>query len=364
MARPTEVVIDSAAARHNLAEVRQRAPDSHVLAVIKANGYGHGLLPMARAFDAADAFGVACLEEAGALRDAGVTKPILLLEGPFEAAELADIAELELDVAIHTAEQVVMLESLPKSLPGRIWLKVDTGMHRLGFPPETVPGIFARLLQCVAHPEDLILMTHFANANDGEHDLNRVQLDRFEALQRQLGIESGRHPRSAANSGATCSLIEAHYEWLRPGIMLYGISPQQGGQGPREGLIPVMTLRSRLISVRRIRAGETVGYGGVWRCPEDMPVGVVALGYGDGYPRSASGAPVLVNGVRTQVIGVPSMDMVTVDLRPVPEAAVGDPVTFWGPALPVEQVAAAAGTIAYELLSGMRDRARYVYVNE
>lgn len=364
MARPTEVVIDIAAARHNLCEVRRRAPGSRVLAVVKANGYGHGLLPMARAFADADAYGVACLEEAGALREAGVTQPILLLEGPFEAAELPTIAALELDVAIHSGEQVAMLEALGVPLPGRIWLKIDTGMHRLGFAPEEAPGVHARLSRCVRDARDLILMTHFANANDGGHDLNRVQLDRFEALQRQLGIEPGRHLRSAANSGATCCLPGAHYEWLRPGIMLYGVSPRQGRQGVEEGLRPVMTLRSRLISVRRIRAGETVGYGGVWRCPEEMPVGVVALGYGDGYPRAASGAPLLVRGVRTHVIGVPSMDMVTVDLRPVPDARVGDPVTFWGPDLAVEEVASAAGTIAYELLSSMRDRARYLYLND
>lgn len=363
MARPTEVVIDLAAARHNLSRVRALAPRSRVLAVIKANGYGHGLLAMARAFAAADAFGVACLEEARALREAGVRKPLLLLEGPFEAAELNDIKALDLDIAVHTVEQVEMLEAAAKPFGGRIWLKIDTGMHRLGFAPESVLGVYSRLLRILPRPDQLILMTHFANAHDGQHDLNRLQLDRFEVLQRQLGPAVGRHQRSAANSGATSHLPAAHYEWLRPGIMLYGVSPGRGRVEVEDGLRPVMTLRSRLISVRQLAEGETVGYGGAWRCPEPMPVGVVALGYGDGYPRAASGAPVLVKGARTQVIGVPSMDMVTVDLRPAPEAAVGDEVVFWGAGLPVEEVAGHAGTIAYELLASMRERARHVHID-
>lgn len=363
MARPATVEIDLAAARHNLARVRELAPRSEVLAIVKANAYGHGLTRMAGALDDADAFGVACIEEAGVLRAAGCKHRLLLLEGPFTASELADVRELDLDLVIHNADQIAMLEGAPPGACFRTWLKIDTGMHRLGFAPADVSGVHARLRALACTESEIVLMTHFANAHAPEDAMNRAQLDHFNAVRAELGEFAMNDALSAANSGATLAMPEAHFDWVRPGLMLYGISPFPERSGREDGLEPVMTVRSELISVRTIDKGETVGYGAHWRCPEAMPVGVAALGYGDGYPRAASGAPVLVKGTRTQVIGMPSMDMVTVDLRGVEAPKVGDDVVFWGGALPVEEVARHCGTIPYELVSGVRARARHVEVN-
>ena len=350
MTRPARVIINPDAARHNLACVRERAPGARILAVIKADGYGHGISRMARLFEAADAFAVAALEEAVILREAGVDKPVVLLEGPFEAAELAPIEHLRLDLVVHTHEQLAMLERL--SAPLGIWLKFDTGMHRLGF----APGDFERAVAGARrHARPLRFMTHFANTHHRNDASVARQIACFSALMGAAEAE-----RSLANSGAVLGYPQAHADWVRPGLMLYGVSPFDGENAHALGLRPVMTLRSRLIAVRTVRAGEAVGYGGAFVCPEDMPIGVVAYGYGDGYPRHAgTGTPVLVDGVRTQVIGNCSMDMMTVDLRPVPRARFGDAVTLWGDALPIEDVARASGTIPYELLCRVRMRALY-----
>lgn len=350
MTRPARVVIDLGAAERNLAAVRRLAPASRVMAVIKADGYGHGVERMAAAFAAADAFAVASLDEAMSLREAGVERPVVLLEGPFEAGEVPLIAKLGLEVVVHTREQLDMLERAGRRLA--LWLKFDTGMHRLGFAPADAESVIAR-----ARPlaEPLRFMTHFANAHRRDDPSVERQMERFAAL---LGAAPGE--RSLANSGAVLACSRAHGDWVRPGLMLYGVSPFEGETGAALGLEPVMTLHSRLIAVRRVAAGEAVGYGGSFVCPEAMPIGVVAYGYGDGYPRHAStGTPVLVNGVRTRVIGECSMDMMTVDLSPVPDARFGDPVTLWGTGLPIETVAAASGTIPYELLCRVRMRAHY-----
>ena len=350
MTRPARVIINPQAARHNLACVRRLAPQARVLAVVKADGYGHGIVRMARIFTDADAFAVASIEEAVTLREAGVARPILLLEGPFEAAELAQVAELGLEVVIHTEDQLAMLEAAPA--PAAVWLKLDSGMHRLGFDPPQFPAALARAR---ALGSRLCFMTHFANTHRrGDASVARQNACFARAL---AGVNGA---RSLANSGAILGYPATHADWVRPGLMLYGVSPFDDEAGAALGLQPVMTLRSRLISVRRVRAGEAVGYGGAFVCPEDMPVGVVAYGYGDGYPRHAqTGTPVLVNGVRTQVIGHCSMDMMTVDLRPLPRAAVGAVVTLWGDGLPIEDVARASGTIPYELLCRVRMRAQY-----
>ncbi|MCB1749423.1 MAG: alanine racemase [Gammaproteobacteria bacterium] len=350
MTRPARAIIDPQAASHNLQLARRHAPGARVMAVIKADAYGHGIARMARLFDAADAFAVASLEEAVALREGGSSKPIVLLEGPFEAAEIATIVGLGLEVVVHTFEQIEMLRAARCRLP--VWLKFDTGMHRLGFAPQRFAEIVAAARACAA---PLRFMTHFANAHRrGDPSVAAQQL----CFERMLGDTAGE--RSLANSGALLARPAAHADWVRPGLMLYGVSPLDDEPAAALGLRPVMTLRSRLIAVRRVAAGEAVGYGGAFVCPEEMPVGVVAYGYADGYPRHArTGTPVLVGGVRTQVIGNCSMDMMTVDLRPVPAAAFGDPVTLWGAGLPVEDVARASGTIPYELLCRVRMRAHY-----
>ena len=329
------------------------APGRRVAAAVKAEGYGHGLVRVARTLDA-DAFAVACIEEALTLREAGIDRPILLLEGVFEAAELPLCARHGLDIAVHHPEQVLMLERARLDRPLRVWLKLDTGMHRLGLEPETTPAVFKRMRNCPAVAVAIGLMSHLARADERDRDDTRQQWRVFEAATAGLPGE-----RSLANSAAILGWPGTHFDWVRPGIMLYGASPFVDSLAPAEDLRPVMTLRTRLIAINRLRRGEPVGYGGTWICPEDMDVGVAAIGYGDGYPRHApSGTPVLVNGRAAALVGRVSMDMITLDLRQHPEARIGDPVVLWGEGLPVERIAQAAGTISYTLLCGVTARVR------
>jgi alanine racemase len=360
MTRPARVEIDLTAARDNLARVRAIAPRSRVMAIIKADAYGHGLTRMARALSTADAYGVACLEEAVTLRRAGVTKRIILLEGAFDAEELSLVRELGLETMVHCPEQVRMLELAPSGSPIPVWLKIDTGMHRLGVDPELAVSIWQRLNDSSNVATEIRLVTHFANANArGDESVSR-QLQSFEAATGELPGE-----RCIANSAGVIAVPSAHADWIRPGLMLYGVSPFADTLSHQEGLRPVMTVRSALIAVKTVRRGEAVGYGGTWTCPEDMPVGVVAMGYGDGYPRHCeSGTPILVNGRRAMLIGRPSMDMLICDLRNVPDAKVGDPVVLWGEGLPVEEIARHANTIPYELLCSVRVRARFEVVGD
>lgn len=357
MTRPARVTVDLAALRHNLERVRALAPGRRVMAVIKADAYGHGIERAARALAGADAFGVSCLEEAQLLRAAGVTRPIVLLEGPFARTELADIAALGLDVVVHSPAQLDMLEhaSLPRPLTA--WLKVDSGMHRLGFDPEEAQEAYRRLKTCAVVAPAIRLMTHFARAGVADDGMTARQMARFETACAGLPGE-----RSLANSAAILTCPESHGDWVRPGLMLYGVSPLAPAIGAAHGLRPAMALHSELIAVRRVRAGEPVGYGAAWTCPEDMPIGVVAAGYGDGFPRHAqSGTPILVDGARCAIIGYASMDMLTVDLRAAPGARVGAPVELWGPALPIEEIAGHAGTVPYELLCGVhRQRLSFI----
>ena len=351
MSRATAVRLDLGALVHNLRRVRAAAPGRRVAAAVKAEGYGHGLVRVARTLDA-DAFAVACIEEALTLREAGVRRPILLLEGVFEAAELLLCARHGFEIAVHHPEQARMLELARLDQPVRIWLKLDTGMHRLGLEPETASAMFQRLRTCPAVRADLGLMSHLARADERDCDYTRRQLQTFEVATAGLPGE-----RSLANSAGILGWPQTHFDWVRPGIMLYGASPFVDSLAPDEDLRPVMTLHTRLISIKRLRRGEPVGYGGTWACPEDMDVGVAAVGYGDGYPRHApSGTPVLLNGREAALVGRVSMDMITLDLRPHPEARIGDPVVLWGEGLPVERIAQAAGTISYTLLCGVTAR--------
>jgi alanine racemase len=355
MTRPARVVIDLPAIAANLDRVRGYAPGRRIMAVVKADAYGHGLRRAARALTAADAFGVACLEEAAELRESGVRQPIVLLEGAFSAAELPEIRRLRLETVVHQHEQLRALEALPPGPPIPVWLKVDSGMHRLGFGCESVRDARARLRACPQVAPHVRLMTHLASAHVSGERSTLDQIARFaEAIDGLPG------ERSIANSAAILAIASSHADWIRPGLALYGVSPFEGRTGADEGLRPAMTLESALISVRRVGPGEAVGYAAAWRCPEAMPIGIVGIGYGDGYPRHAgSGTPVLVSGRRVQVIGHPSMDMLCVDLRAIPDAAIGDRVVLWGEGLPIEEVAKHAGTVPYELLCSVRMRARF-----
>jgi alanine racemase len=356
MSRPASVTINLSALRHNLARVRQLAKDSRVMAIIKADAYGHGLIRAASHLADADAFGVACMEEARELRHADINKRIMLLEGPYSGEELAEISDLDLEIMVHDPSQLEMLENTRVKKPLVAWMKIDTGMHRLGFLPEQVESAWARLQSCPAIDPKVHLATHLAVATERDNPMTEQQIETFADLTADKDT-----PKSIANSAGVLAFPESHADWVRPGIMLYGISPMSDSTARDEQLQPVMTLHTRLIAVKTLKKNECVGYGATWRCPEDMPVGIVAAGYGDGYPRHApSGTPVLVNGQRVTLIGRASMDMLNVDLRQYPAAKVGDPVVLWGDGLPVEEVANHAGTIPYELLCGVHKRLRLI----
>ena len=344
-------VIDRSALRHNLARVRESAPNSRVMAMVKANGYGHGALRAAQALADAEAFAVACLAEAQELRASGVSQPLVLLEGVFTPKELQWVALNRCECVVHTKEQVQLLEQTPIERPIAVWLKIDTGMHRLGIAPGQASAITARLSNSAAVSR-VRLMTHLACADARGDESTEQQVRTFDQSVATLSGE-----QSIANSAAVLAWPATHRQWVRPGIMLYGASPFPETNAEEFGLRPAMTLGTQLIAVQARRRGDRIGYGGSYQCPEDMPVGVAAIGYGDGYPRHApSGTPVLVNGRRVDLIGRVSMDMICVDLRTQPQARIGDPVIAWGRDLPVDELARHAGTISYELLCRVSQR--------
>jgi alanine racemase len=324
------------------------------MAMVKADAYGHGLAACARAIAGeADAFGVAALGEAEALRAAGITAPVLVLSGPDHPDDLARFRQLGLWAVIHDATQLEMLGQAADGPPIRCWLKVDSGMHRLGFAPGDVPAAHARLAASPAVQDDIVLMNHFASSDEFEGEMTPRQLAVFEAATAGLPGE-----RSLANSAAILGWPATHADWIRPGGSLYGLSVVSGTSGADFGLRPVMAFTTRLLAAKDVAAGDCVGYSATWRCPEDMRLGVAAVGYGDGYPRHApAGTPVLVDGHRAQVVGRVSMDLATIDLRGHPGAAAGSEVVLWGAGgLPVEDVAAAAGTISYQLTCAVAGR--------
>lgn len=349
MSRPLQARIDLSALRNNLEAVRRRAPASRAMAVIKANGYGHGILRVARALCGADGFAVTTLEEAATLRRAGVEQPILLLEGFFGAADLAPIARYGLSVVVHHRQQIELLAHVPPPTRLDVFLKLNSGMNRLGFREREFGAALGRLKELPA-VGDISLMTHFASAEE-EGGIG-AQLDVFKALTQGLP-----YPCSLANSAALLRYPEAHADWVRPGIMLYGASPLAERAAEELGLRPVMTLESEIIAVQRLAPGERVGYGGTFVAPAPMRIGVVACGYADGYPRHApTGTPLLVEGHPSRTLGRVSMDMLCADLSDIPQAVVGSPVVLWGEGMPVEQVAHAAGTISYQLLCALAPR--------
>lgn len=356
MSRATTATIHVDALRHNLAQLRILAPHSRVMAVVKADGYGHGLERVAHALEGADAFGVAALSDAERLRAAGLSQRIVLLSGFDDPSDLQQLRRLGVDTVIHHESQLAMLEADSSADPIRVWLKFDTGMHRLGFAPSRAREIHGRLRALPQVADELNLMTHFASSDDFGGEQTASQLACFAETTSALAGDA-----SLSNSAAVLGWPDAHRDWVRAGGALYGLSVVPGKTGADFGLRPAMTLSTRLIAINRVARGERIGYSATWQCPEDMDVGVAAIGYGDGYPRAApAGTPVLVNGVRVPVIGRVSMDLMTLDLRGIANAAVGDPVTLWGPDLPVEEVAAASGTISYELTCSITRRVRFV----
>ncbi|MEN9432546.1 MAG: hypothetical protein RLZZ422_135 [Pseudomonadota bacterium] len=356
--RPARACIDLAALRHNYHYAKSLAPHSKATAIIKANAYGHGAVVVARALCDADAFGVACIEEALELREAGIKQPIVLLEGVFTPDELVLAAQYQLMIAVHCREHLLWLEQAKLSNRLSVWLKIDTGMHRLGFSPEQVPSTFARLQAC-KQVKDITFMTHFARADELDSAATTLQIKQFNVATQGLSA-----PVSIANSPATLGWPSTRLDWIRPGIMLYGASPFDDSLEVSKVLKPVMTLESALIAVRELKAGESIGYGARFTCSEPTRVGVVAMGYADGYPRHAvDGTPVVVKGIRTRIIGRVSMDMLTVDLTAIPDATIGDRVELWGKQVLANEVAAHSQTIAYTLFTGITRRVPLVYSN-
>jgi len=350
MPRPIRANIDAAALAHNLALARRHAGPAKIWAVLKANAYGHGLLRAARALQDADGFAVLDFIEAQQLREAGVAKPILMLEGPFKPSDVALLAKYRLTPVIHNLEQIEMLEKT--RFEGRLlaYLKVNSGMNRLGFTVDNV-RLAWNALEAHAGVESVTLMTHFADA-DGEGGV-AAQLQWFRELTQPFNARC-----SLANSAALLRYPEeTRADWVRPGIMLYGCSPFGFKSAAEIGLQPAMTLASELIAVQHLQAGEWIGYGQTYQAAQEMTVGVVACGYADGYPRHApSGTPVLVAGERAGTVGRVSMDMLCVDISDIPEAYIGSPVTLWGEGLSCDEVATSAGTVSYELLCALAPR--------
>ena len=358
MSRTTVATIHLGALRHNLARLKQLAAPARVMAVVKADAYGHGLERVARALDGeAEAFAVAALGDGLRLRAAGHRQRIVVLSGPDNAHDIAEMQRLQLEATIHHEAQLQWLvQAAPTRGRLRVWLKIDSGMHRLGFAPERVAAVHAQLQAMAGIDPEIGLLTHFSDSEVFDGEQTPAQIARFtEATGRFVG------PRSLSNSAAVLGWPAARGDWVRSGGLLYGLSVVDGRSGADFGFRPAMTLSTQLIAINRIGKGERIGYNGTWTCPEDMPVGVAAVGYGDGYPRSAAaGTPVLIGEQRVPLIGRVSMDLITLDLRTAPAAKIGDRVVLWGAGLPVETIAAQAGTISYDLTCGMTRRVLFV----
>jgi len=354
--RPILATVHVAALRHNLDRARRAALDARVWAVVKANAYGHGIERVFDAFRAADGFALLDLKEAERVRTLGWRGPILLLEGVFDARDLELCSRLDLWHAVHCDEQIDMLAAHKTQAPQRVFLKMNSGMNRLGFTPERFRSAWTRL-NALPQVDEITLMTHFSDADGARGIAHQVEV--FERTTQDLPGE-----RSIANSAATLRhAASTRADWVRPGILLYGSAPDFPEHDAEHWqLQPGMTLSTQLIGVQNLKAGDTIGYGSRFTAEGPMRIGVAAVGYADGYPRHCTtGTPVLVNGVRTRMVGRVSMDMITVDLTPVPDAGFGSEVTLWGRAsngalLPIDDVAQAAGTVGYELMCAVAMR--------
>jgi alanine racemase len=350
VSRLIRAVIDTQALRHNLNVIRARAGRAKVIAVVKANAYGHGLVSAALAIQDVGAFAVARLEEGMSLRAAGISSRIVLLEGVFSRSQLEDAAHENLDLVVHDARQIELLEQGGGAGRFAIWMKIDTGMNRLGFAPREFAGALERIRHL--SPRELRLMTHLACADERDARITAAQLERFREVTDGLSYET-----SIVNSAGLLAEVAPQSHWVRPGIALYGASPFEDATAAEFGLKPVMTLTSTVLTVRHVGSGERVGYGGAWTAERNSQLAIIAAGYGDGVPRSfATGTPVLIRGQRAPLVGRVSMDMIAVDVTGVAGVEVGTAAVLWGEGLPVEEVARHAATIAYELLCSVSQR--------
>ena len=351
MSRKTIARINLGAIRGNLRKIRDLAPRSQIACVVKADAYGHGLANVVPAMDAAEILAVATIDEAQQCRDLGWTKRLVVLEGVGNRSDSRQAQVLNCELVIHHESQLALLEHSSNPVKNPIWLKLDSGMHRLGFSLACARDVFSELTR-ITNTQPEVLMSHFSSADDPDDPGTSKQIETFDAATEGL---PGRI--SLANSGGILNFPQSHRDIVRPGLILYGVSPNQGTTAAEFELTPVMTLQCELIAVNSVRKGDSVGYRGNQVCPHDMTIGVAAIGYGDGYPqRMKPGAPVLVNGKRASIFGTVSMDMITIDLAGHPDAKVGDTVTLWGEGLPVEEVAPWADSIPWELICGVRAR--------
>jgi alanine racemase len=353
MTRTAYAVIHLKSLRHNVQQVRLAAPHSKIMAVIKANAYGHGLLRVAETLNSlVDGFAVARVQEGVRLRKSGFKQRIVVLEGFTETEELQNLIDYDLEVSVHSTHQLSILQQQIESKKISVWVKIDTGMNRLGFKETDFNSICEKLSACNIVKKPINFMTHFANADDKNDVKTAQQIELFKHLTANYDGE-----KSMANSAGILAWHDSQTDWVRSGIMLYGISPFPDSTGTEFNLKPVMSLHSHLIAVREISEGESVGYSGTWTSSNATKLGVVAIGYGDGYPRHAkNGTPVLINGEQVQLVGRVSMDMITVDLGLNSTAKVGDNVTLWGDDLPIEEIAAWSDTIPYTLVCGVTPR--------
>lgn len=360
MSRPTRAIVDIEALRHNYQVACQLSGTGNAMPIVKANAYGHGAIAVAQALDSlAPAMGVACIEEAMELREAGINSPILLLEGFFSDEELELAAHNNFWLMVQSHAQLAALQAARLSRPVRCWMKIDTGMHRLGFQPDETHSIYGQLQQCPQVDEQIVLATHFASADELDRDFTAQQIALFE--QCSAGIDA---PRSMANSPALLGWPQARADWNRPGFMLYGHSPFAVAQPEAANLRAVMTFRSEVMALRQVPQGETVGYANAWTAPRPSLVATVPVGYGDGYPRHAeSSTPVLINDQRAQLVGRVSMDMITVDVTDIADVKLGDEVILWGEQLSANEVAVHAETIGYEIMTRMHNRVPRVLIN-
>lgn len=370
--------IDLKALLANLDKARSYNPEAALVAVVKANAYGHGAIAVAQTLRGrlrdGDCFGVASIDEAMELRQAGISAPILLLEGVFDATQLRQAVEQNFALVVHSSFQLALLEAFfegtPLNTPLTIWLKIDTGMHRLGLNAEEFKQAW-QALNWHVHVQKLVVMSHFACADDKESQMTERQLSLLNKILEEAGVAPDKREISFAASSAIQQWPQAHFQWLRPGIMLYGGTAVEGENAIERGIVPVMTLRARLIAIKTVAAGESIGYGASYVCEHEQRIGVISIGYGDGYPRRMpAGTPVLIkcSGKKSAepqqvpLCGRVSMDMTIVDLTDCPDAKVGDEVILWGDGLPADEIARRCNTIAYELFCQVTRRVRYIYV--
>jgi alanine racemase len=359
MSRSAVAILSSENLLHNLRVIKEKANTAKVIAMVKANAYGHGIRSASLRLDKhVDMLGVACIDEALALRKVGINSPIVLMEGVFEPNELLIAAAENFHVVFNNQLQIEWLDRALLPYPLKSWLKINTGMGRLGFSVDQATRVYQLLAAHKKIAEPVRIMSHLSCAENFDHPLNKKQIQAFKEIKEN--IPNGEF--SLCNSAGIWNFPECAYDYVRPGLALYGVSPFPGTVAQDYDLKPVMTLQTGIVAVQNLKKGDNVGYGGQYTCPEDMPVGIIAFGYGDGYPITArNGTPIIVNDVECPLIGRVSMDMISIDLRPCPNAKIGDPVILWGNSLPIEKLTEYTSSITWSILTGVQHRVKFFW---